>query len=148
MLSWKRKKGAGEAGGGQVAGRVKQEDLVVRMECSKASPLLYLSCANGRHFTKATLTCNKATGQGGQDWYLKWTMEEEVLISAFKHVGNAVPGAKLDPIDTCSGQAIIPLEEIHLSYRTLKMEYRPQKKDGSFDPAVAGCWDRKASKAC
>ena len=74
-------------------------------------------------------------------------MEEEVLISAFKHVGDVL-GAKLDPIDTCSGPAVIPLEEIHLSYSMLKMEYRPQKKDGTFDPAVSGCWGRKVGKAC
>lgn len=137
---------AGEGGGGQLAGRVKMEDLVVRMECSKASPLLFLSCANGRTFKSAVLTCNKATGEGGQDWYLKWTLEE-VLISEYKHVGDVL-GAKLDPITPCSGKALIPLEEVHLSYRTIKMEYRPQKDDGTFDPAVSGCWDRKASRAC
>jgi len=143
-------KSAGEAGGGMVSGKVKMQDLVVRAECNKASPLLFLSCANGRQFKNATLTCKKATGQGGQDWYLKWTLEE-VLISEYKHVGHvadATHDVNLSPIDACSGSVIIPLEEFHLAYRSIKMEYRPQKDDGSFDPAVSGCWDRKANKAC
>lgn len=127
-------KGSGEAGGGQVAGKVKMADVVARAECSKASPLLFLSCANGRQFKNAIITCNKATGQGGQDWYLKWTMEE-VLISEFKHEGS-VTGS------------IVPMEAIHLSYRSIKAEYRPQKDDGTFGPATSGCWDRKANKAC
>lgn len=139
-------KAAGESGGGQVSGKVKMQDLVIRAECNKASPLLFLSCANGRTFKNATLTCNKATGQGGQDWYLKWTLEE-VLISEFKHVGDILQG-RLDPIGALSGPSIIPLEEFHLSYRSLKMQYRIQKTDGTIGPEVAGCWDRKQNKAC
>lgn len=127
-------KGSGEAGGGQTSGKVKMDDVLAQAECSKASPLLFLSCANGRQFKKAVITCNKATGQGGQDWYLKWTMEE-VLISEFKHEGSVA-------------NSIVPTERIRLSYRSIKAEYRPQTDEGTFGPAVSGCWDRKANKAC
>lgn len=139
-------KAKGESGGGQAGGKVRMEDLVIRSETSAASPALFLSCANGQSFKTATLTCMKATGSSGQDWYLKWTLEE-VFISEFKHVASE-EAQQLKPIEGVTAAALVPLEEIHLSYRSLKMEYRRQKPDGSMGPAIEKCWDRKKNAAC
>jgi type VI secretion system Hcp family effector len=124
---------------GKPIGKVKMDDLVVRMQTSQASPLLFQHCHKGKSFKGAVLTCNKASGEGEQDWYLKWTLED-VSLSEFRHMASALD-AHLAPIGGMQTSAIIPLEEVHLSYGKLKMEYRPLK-GGSFGAAETGTGDR------
>jgi type VI secretion system secreted protein Hcp len=79
------------AGGG--AGKVAMQDFHFVMKTNKASPLLFLACANGQHIPKATLTARKA-GKEAQE-YLKWIFTD-LLISSYQtggsaHSGDAVP---------------------------------------------------------
>src|SRR6478609_7505490 len=62
--------GAADAGGGATAGKVKMNNFTFTMETNKASPKLFLACANGQAIKEATLTCRKA-GESQQE-YLKW----------------------------------------------------------------------------
>ena len=66
--------GTGAAGGG--AGKVSMQDFHFVMTVNKASPKLFLHCADGEHLKKATLTCRKA-GKDQQE-YLK-VVKTEVL---------------------------------------------------------------------
>jgi len=70
--------GTSGQGGGAGAGKVAMQDFHFVMRVSKASPKLFLSCANGEHIKKAVLTVRKA-GKDQQE-YLKWTFTD-LLIS-------------------------------------------------------------------
>ena len=38
------------------------------------------------------------------------------------------------------------MESVSLSYAKVKLEYRPQKPDGSLDAPITAGWDLKANK--
>src|SRR5712692_6599716 len=58
------------AGGGGGAGKASFNDFHFTMHVNKASPKLFLYCANGKHIPTATLTGRKA-GEKPQD-YVVW----------------------------------------------------------------------------
>src|SRR5204862_82745 len=72
------------AGGG--AGKVSMQDFHFTMPVNKASPALFLACAQGDHIKNAILTCRKA-GKKQQE-FMKVTMSD-VLVSLFQ-IGGAV----------------------------------------------------------
>ena len=66
-------------GGGAGAGKAQFSDFNFTTNVSKASPVLFLSCATGEHIKEATITVRKA-GKGQQE-YLILKMSD-VLISS------------------------------------------------------------------
>ncbi len=52
--------GTASHGGGMGAGRVSVQDFKFVMQVNKASPKLFLVCAQGEHIKNAILTCRKA----------------------------------------------------------------------------------------
>src|SRR5262245_30689486 len=66
-------------GGGGGAGKATFQDFHFVMKTNKASPRLYLACADGEHFAKAVLTCRKAGGK--QEEFLKITLNELMVTS-------------------------------------------------------------------
>src|SRR4051794_39165022 len=76
--------GQGSGGG---AGKVQMQDFHFSMTTSKASPVLMTSCASGRHFPTATLSCRKA---GGSQDFIVIKMND-ILVS-----GYAIGGASDD----------------------------------------------------
>lgn len=122
--------GGGPGGAGKGAGKVAMQDFHFVTRVNKASPVLFLACASGKHFKYAVLTARKA-GKGQQD-YLVFKFSD-LLISSYQ-VGGAEGGG-----DT-------PLDQISFSFGKIEYEYRPQKPDGTLAPAVKAGWDVKGNK--
>jgi type VI secretion system secreted protein Hcp len=130
VLSWswgESQSGAHAGGGGGGAGKVQMQDFHFTMHTNKASPVLFLNCANGAHIKKAQLTCRKAGGT--QQEYLKIHFED-LLISSYQ-IGGA------------SGADTLPMDQIAFNFTKIKMEYAQQKADGSLGSAVIHGWDVK-----
>ena len=122
--------GTSAYGGGGGAGKVSMQDFSFVMRMNKASPKLFLACANGEHIKQAILTCRKA-GKEQQD-YLKVTFSD-LLVSSYQTGGSS------------SGEEL-PVEQISLNFAKLEMEYKEQKPDGSLGGAIKAHYDLKTMK--
>ena len=115
--------GSGHGGGGG-SGRVEMSDFSFTARTSRASPQLFLHCAQGKHIKQAILTVRKA-GQSQQE-YLKIKLND-VLVSSYALDGEASEGQ--------------PQDAFSLNFVKLSYDYAPQKSDGSLDAPVHGGWD-------
>ena len=113
---------------GMGAGKVNMQDFHFTMKCNKASPMLFIACANGQHFAKAVLTCRKA-GKVQQE-FLFYTFTD-LLISSYQTGGN--------------NNDVIPLEQISFNFTKVVMKYFPQKQDGTLDAAIEKGWNLKTN---
>ena len=120
------------AGGGATAERVTMQDFKFTMATSKASPMLFLTCANGRHIKEVRLEVLRAGGDKTKFMEIKF---EDVLVKSFVNLGN-------------SGSTIgVPMEEISLSFGRIKITYTMQKRaDGSGGGQVEAGWDVQSNK--
>ena len=118
----------GSGGGG--AGKVQIQDFHFVTRVSKASPKLFLACANGQHFKEAKLVGRKA-GKSQQE-FLTWTFSD-VLVTGYQTGGTEAAD-------------FLPVDQVSLNFAKLKVEYRGQKADGSLDAAVSAGWDVKSNK--
>jgi len=123
--------GTSRHGTGGGAGKVSMQDFHFVMKTNKASPKLFLACANGEHFPTATVVARKA-GKTPQS-FLKWIFHE-CLVSSFQTGGSG-------------SSDVIPLDQVSLNFAKLQQEYKEQKADGSLSAAQKTGWDLKASKA-
>lgn len=121
--------GSSAGGGGGGAGKVHMNDFQFLMKVNKASPKLFLTCANGAHIKEALLTCRKAGKE--QQEYLKFKFTD-LLISSYQTGGSA--------------GAVIPTDQIAFNFAKIEFEYYPQKPDGSLDAKVVQWYDLKANK--
>jgi type VI secretion system secreted protein Hcp len=119
---------AGGAGGG--AGKVNMQDFHFVMKNNKASPKLFLACANGQHIPSAVLTCRKQ-GKDQQE-YLIWKFSD-LLVSSYQTGGSA--------------SSEIPMDQISFNFSKVEMQYSPQKPDGTLDAPVKAGWNLKENKA-
>jgi type VI secretion system secreted protein Hcp len=117
-------------GGGGGAGKAQFQDFHFVTRTSKASPRLYLACANGEHIKQALLTCRKAGGK--QEEFLKITLTE-LMITSF-NIGES------------AGDDGVPIDQVSLNFAKIEQEYREQKADGSMGGWIKAGWDVKASK--
>lgn len=115
--------GPGGGGGGKVA----IQGLHFTSVISKASPLLMLACASGKHIKSAVLTARRA-GKG-QAEFLVITLSE-VLVSSYQT--SAGGGEEGGPVDSVS-----------LNFTQIEVEYKETKPDGSLGPPVKFGWDLK-----
>jgi type VI secretion system secreted protein Hcp len=124
---------ASASAGGASAGGVKMQDFKFTMTTSKASPILFLAGANGRHIKEVTLEVCRSSQDKSKFLEIKLS---EVIVSSFVSLGNSV-----------STQAY-PMEEISLNFAKIQITYTMQKRpDGSGGGQVAAGWDVKANKA-
>ena len=105
-------------------GKVSVQDISVTKYVDKSSPVLLLSCCNGKHFKEVLLTVRKA-GETPLE-YIKLTMKE-VLVSSISTGG--------------SGGEDRLTENLSLNFAEFKVEYTPQKPDGSGDPAIESAYN-------
>ena len=93
-FSWGETQTGGFAvGGGAGAGKVSMQDFYFTMLVNKASPALFLACAQGDHIKNAILTCRKAGKKPAEPVdFMKVTMNP-VLVSSFQigGTGGVVP---------------------------------------------------------
>jgi type VI secretion system secreted protein Hcp len=130
-FSWgASQQGTTGAGGGAGVGKASFQDLRVVMSVSRASPQLFLACAQGRHIKTAVLTCRKAGGRDQHD-FLRYILSD-ALVSSYHIEGQAEDG--------------VPVDEVSFKYAQLKIEYRPQKVDGSLGAPVAAGWNLKTNE--
>jgi type VI secretion system secreted protein Hcp len=115
-------------GGGGAGGKVTMSDFHFTTPFSKASPKLFLKCAEGSHIKAAWLTAHRGAGKAA-DYFLKWTFSD-LLISSYQ------TGAAED----------IPVDQVSLNFAKIEVEYKPQKPDGSYAAGIKAGWDAKTNK--
>jgi len=116
-------------GAGGAAGRAQLSDFSFTTPQSVASPVLFLSCASGKHLKEAVLTAQRA-GKIGVDYY-KLTMTD-CIVTSFQEGG-------------LSGDGVVT-ESLSLSYGKIEVAYSRQTPKGGLDSPVTAVWDVKASK--
>ena len=121
--------GSHAAGGGGGAGKVSMQDFSFSMRINKASPKLFLACAQGTHIGDAQLTCRKAGKQQQEYLKIKFT---DLLISSYQTGG--------------SGGDVVPIEQITFNFAKIEVSYAPQKPDGTLDSPVVHNYDLKLNK--
>jgi len=134
VLAWSwgaSQSGSAHVGGGAGAGKVHVNDLSFTHYVDKASPNLFQAVCDGTHYDKATLTVRKAGGKEAIE-YLVINMEQ-VFITSVSTGGSG-------------GQDRLT-ENVTLNFGIVKLDYQPQKKDGSKDGgAIKFAWDIEKNK--
>jgi type VI secretion system secreted protein Hcp len=129
-FSWgETQSGSFAVGGGGGAGKVSMQDFHFTMLVNKASPALFLACAQGDHIKNAILTCRKA-GRDQQE-FMKVTMND-VLVSSFQ-IGGA-------------GSGNSPTDQISLNFAKIEIEYKERDATGKLMGAIKKWFDLKSMK--
>jgi len=128
-FSWgETQSGTFAGGGGGGAGKVSMQDFHFTMAYNKASPALFLACAQGDHIKNAILTCRKA-GKKQQE-FMKVTMSD-VLVSLFQ-IGGAV--------------GVVPTDQISLNFAKIEVEYQEQDATGKIVASIKKWFDLNSMK--
>ena len=118
-------------GGGGGAGKVQMQDFHFMMNVNKASPKLFLTCAQGDHIKNAILTARKA-GKDQQE-YLKVTFTD-LLVSSYQTNGDAAANS-------------LPMDSISLNFAVIEIEYKQQNADGTLGASQKVKYDLKQMKS-
>ena len=128
VLAWSwgmTQSGTTHLGTGGGAGKVNVQDLSFTKYIDKASPVLMLSCANGKHYGEALLTVRKAGETPLEYLIIKLT---DVLISSISTGG--------------SGGEDKLTENVTLNFGQFKVSYQPQAAGGGKEGgAIEGGWN-------
>lgn len=127
VLAWSwgmTQSGTTHMGTGGGAGKVNVQDISFTKYVDKASPNLMKFCCSGKHLKEAILTVRKAGDKPLE--YMKITMED-ALVSSVSTGG--------------SGGEDRLTENVTLNFGKVKVEYTPQKADGSGDAAIEMTWN-------
>ena len=119
----------GATGGG--GGHVTINDFTFTMRLSKASPKLFLACAEGDHIKVAWLTARQGGGSKGEDYFLKWSFSD-LVVSSYQ-------------TDTDESQR--PIDHVGFSFAKIEVEYKEQRPDGSLGNSTKAGWDVKKNTA-
>lgn len=117
-------------GAGEGAGKVSMQDFRFSKAVDKASPNLFLACANTQRIKDAVLSCRKA---GASQDFLTFTLSD-VTVSSYEIVGN-------------SGAVVDPTEQLALHFAKIEFNFVEQKPDGSMGASTKAGWDVKNNKA-
>ena len=128
-FSWgETQSGTFAVGGGGGSGKISMQDFHFTMLVNKASPALFLACAQGDHIKNAILTCRKA-GKDQQE-FMKVTMND-VLVSSFQ-IGGA--------------GGVVPTDQISLNFAKIEVEYQEQDATGKLVGSIKTWFDLKSMK--
>ena len=128
-FSWgETQTGSFAVGGGAGAGKVSMQDFYFTMLVNKASPALFLACAQGDHIKNAILTCRKAGKKPVE--FLKFTLSN-VLISSFQIGGTG---------------GVVPTDQISLNFAKIEVEYKEQDATGKLTGSITKWFDLKSMK--
>jgi type VI secretion system secreted protein Hcp len=110
------------AGGGGGAGKASFQDLHFTTSVSKASPVLMLACATGKHLKEATLT-GRLNQKVQLDFFtVKLT---DLLVSSYQSGGSG-------------GGEVLPQDQFTLNFSKIEFDYKPQSDTGALlEPVVA-----------
>jgi type VI secretion system secreted protein Hcp len=133
VLAWSwgmSQSGTMHMGGGGGGGKANFQDISLTKYIDKCSPLLMLACARGDQYADAKLVVRKAGGKNPLE-YLIITMSD-VLVTSVSTGG--------------SGGEDRLTENVSLNFSKVKVEYQPQKPDGSKDGGlIPMTWDIAAN---
>lgn len=118
------------AGGGGGVGKSQHQDVHFTKHVDKASPKLFLACANGEHIKSAVFTFRKA-GKEQQEHY-KITLSD-VMVSSISDQDHSAGGD-------------LGHESVSLAYGKIEKEYKPQKSDGTLGGGIQAGWNIKENK--
>ena len=127
VLSWSwgmSQSGTTHTGGGGGSGKVSVQDINFVKFVDASTHALIKACCDGSHFKEAKLTVRKAGKEALE--YIKLTMKEVIVTSV------ATGG---------SGGEDRLTESISLNFAEFKLEYTPQKDDGTGDSAKEVAWN-------
>lgn len=133
LMSWsfgETQSGSHSAGGGGGAGKVVMQDFHFTMHTNKASPKLFLACANGEHIKSAKLTCRKAGKE--QQEFLIWTFSD-LLVSSYQIGGS-------------DGANVLPVESISFNFTKVETAYKVQNPDGTLGAEFKSGYDLKKAQ--
>jgi type VI secretion system secreted protein Hcp len=122
------------AGGGGGSGRPEFRDFTFVARVSKASPKLFLACAQGSHLKSALLSGSQMRGQSGKrDEFLKYRLAD-VLVTSFQQGDTGGDAAATD--------------QFSLDYGKIEISYTPVSPSGTPEPPVQAGFDvRSVRKA-
>jgi type VI secretion system secreted protein Hcp len=130
-FSWgETNSGGAHPGTGGGAGKVEVQDLRVTARVNKASPVLMLACATGKHLKEAVLTARKAAKVQVEFLVFKFS---DLLVSSYQVGGSS------------DGDA--PIDQIAFNFSKIQMQYSPERPDGTLDAPIESGWDVKQNKA-
>ncbi len=116
ILAWSfgvSNSGTTHMGGGSGAGRASFQDISVTKWIDKASPVLMLHAANGKHITEGKVTCRKA---GGKQMEYIIFMFKDIIVTSVSLGGS---GGEDRLTENCS-----------LNFGSFKYKYIEQTKEG------------------
>ena len=97
------------------------QDIHFMTRMSKASPKLFLACANGQHMKEAKLVGVQAGAMQQEFLTLTFT---DVLVSSYQTSGSERRRHRR-------------WTRCRSNFAKVRVEYKPQKADGSLDKAIA-----------
>jgi type VI secretion system secreted protein Hcp len=116
----------GSGSGGSGGGKVTISSFNVMKRTDNASPKLFKACCMGSFYDTAVVTLRKAGGKTPLV-YLVYTFTE-VYVDNIQWSGS-------------SGGDDVPAESVSFSFATVKVEYYPQKKDGTQGTLSDASWN-------
>jgi type VI secretion system secreted protein Hcp len=111
------------AGAGVGQGRAQFHDFNFTMRVNKASPLLFLATASGKHLKEATLSVRRAAKVKLEYLKIKFT---DVFITSFEEAAEG-------------GEP--PEEMVGFAFGRIDLEYKPQQPTGALGAAIKAGWD-------
>jgi type VI secretion system secreted protein Hcp len=125
---WSVHNASSTTGSGSAVGKGTPGMINCKKKYDSASPTIAKFCANGKHFTSATLSMAKS-GEGQQTFLtvnLKEVFIADVKIEAQKE-----------------GEVI---ENVSLSYGDIEFVYKPQQEDGSLGGDIKFGWNTRTTE--
>lgn len=132
VLSWSwgaSQTGTMHHGAGGGAGKANVQDVTVTKFIDRSTPLLLQQCMKGAHIKEAMLVVRKAGGNPLE--YIKIKMNDAIISSV--SVGGSGGEERLT-------------ENIAINFAKVRVDYTPQKPDGSGDAPVQFGYDIAANK--
>ena len=134
VLAWSwgmSQSGSMHIGGGGGSGKVAVQDLSFTKWVDKSSANLLMMCSNGKHIPSAKLVVRKA-GENALEYLIIEMMD--IIVSSISTGG--------------SGGEDRLTENVTLNFAMVKVDYQPQKQDGSKDGgAIKYGWNIQANQA-
>ena len=119
-------------GGGGGAGKATFQDIHFTKSVDSSSPVLFLSCASGKHIPKATLYGRK---QGKEQLEYYKVQLEDVLVSSDQSASGE-PNA-----DGTTQSSEVPVDQFSLNFTKIVFSYTEQSADGSAGRTTSAGWD-------
>jgi type VI secretion system secreted protein Hcp len=116
----------GSGSGGSGGGKVSISSFSIMKKTDNASPSLFKSCCMGSFYDAATVVLRKAGGKNPLV-YLQYDFGE-VYVDSIQWSGS-------------SGGDDTPAESVSFSFATVKVQYWPQKKDGTAGTLKDASWN-------